>query len=47
MEKQSEIIGFKKKGGGALRRLWEKYFEAIFLVLKIGLGGYFFLFESF
>ena len=28
-----------KKGGGALRRLWEKNFEAIVLVLKIGLEG--------
>ena len=28
-----------KEGGGALRRLWEKNFEAIVLVLKIGLGG--------
>ena len=27
------------EGGGALRRLWEKNFEAIVLVLKIGLGG--------
>ena len=27
------------KGGGALRRLWEKNFEAIVLVPKIGLGG--------
>ena len=38
------ILGEKEwylpmKGGGALRRLWEKNFEAIVLVLKIGLGG--------
>ena len=33
-------LGFDtQKGGGALRRLWEKNFEAIVLVLKIGLGG--------
>ena len=30
------------KGGGALRRLRETNFEALVLVLKIGLGGYFF-----
>ena len=29
------------KGGGALRRLRENNFEALVLVLKIGLGGYF------
>ena len=33
------------KGGGALLRLRETNFEALVLLLKIGLGGYFFLFE--
>ena len=46
-EKISEkyIINVDIKRGGALRRLRENNFEALVLVLKIGLGGYFFLFE--
>ena len=32
------------KGGGALLRLRETNFEALVLVLKIGLGGHFFVF---